>query len=204
MLYVFLLSVLYIFTFHTTSNSFCMIKSRIHFPNTRIIPIISLTKFLMSTAAAAATIPGASANENAPVDAEYPGTAVIRMLNIRERVRSLTPADLNGEWENVRKKILWAGGLKDLRNVKPGMGYTGHSFNDYNHCDLTAMLGQVSSNENQGLVEGIQFRNQLGPGIKIASIDEGLGEGGSWSTWSVRLLNKQFHIICLYIIVLGY
>ena len=27
-----------------------------------------------------------------------------------------------------------------------------HSFNDYNHCDLTAMVGSVSSNENRGEV----------------------------------------------------
>ena len=39
--------------------------------------------------------------------------------------------------------ILWAGGLKDIRNAPPGYGYTGHSFNDYNHCDLTTMNGEV-------------------------------------------------------------
>ena len=43
------------------------------------------------------------------------------------------------------------------------------------------MLEQYSINENQGQVEGIHFKNQLGPGIKIASLPE-LGEGGSWST----------------------
>lgn len=76
-------------------------------------------------------------------DPEYPGTAVQRMLAARDRVRSLTSAQLNGDWEEVRRNILWAGGLKDLPNAMPGAGYTGHSFNDYNHCDLTTMLGRL-------------------------------------------------------------
>lgn len=76
------------------------------------------------------------------MDDQYPGTAVQRMLNIRERVRqlSLDSTKLNGDWENVRRNILWAGGLKDLPDATPGAGYTGHSFNDFNHCDLTAMV----------------------------------------------------------------
>lgn len=114
-------------------------------------------------------------------DKDYPGTAVIRMQNIRERVKSLTISNLSEDWENVRRKVLWAGGLKDLTTSRPGQGYTGHSFNDFNHCDLTAMLENYSSHENDGRVDGIHFQNQLGPGIKIASIEE-LGEGGSWST----------------------
>ena len=32
-----------------------------------------------------------------------------------------------------------------------------HSFNDYNHCDLTAMVGSVSSNENRGQVHNIML-----------------------------------------------
>lgn len=127
---------------------------------------------LMSTIASAATL---------EFDTEYPGTAVQRMRMARERVLSLTAEQLNGDWSDVRRNILWAGGLKDITDAPPGMGYTGHSFNDYNHCDLTTMLDQESFNENQGKVEGIHFSNQLGPGIKIASISE-LGPGGSWST----------------------
>lgn len=115
------------------------------------------------------------------IDAEYPGTAVERMLNIRERVKSLTPEQLNADWETTRRSILWAGGLKDLPNSAPGQGYTGHSFNDFNHCDLTAMVGDVSHNENEGKVSGIHFQNRLGKGIEIASLPE-LGPGGSWST----------------------
>eukprot|EP00613_Pedinella_sp_CCMP2098_P005502 CAMPEP_0171601666 /NCGR_PEP_ID=MMETSP0990-20121206/5023_1 /TAXON_ID=483369 /ORGANISM="non described non described, Strain CCMP2098" /LENGTH=219 /DNA_ID=CAMNT_0012163795 /DNA_START=118 /DNA_END=777 /DNA_ORIENTATION=- len=116
-----------------------------------------------------------------PVDAEYPGTAVERMLSIRERARA---AKLTGDWETVRRQILFAGGLKDLPDAAPGQGYTGHSFNDWNHCDLTAMAGSESSNENRGKVEGIAAGNQLGPGIAVASLQgDGLGTGGgSWST----------------------
>ena len=51
-----------------------------------------------------------------------------------------------------RAPFLQAGGLKDLPNARPGQGYTGHSFNDSNHCDLTTMQGKVSHNENKGEV----------------------------------------------------
>ena len=114
-------------------------------------------------------------------DPLYPGTAVERMERIRERARSLSPADLSHDWEEVRRKILWAGGLRDLPHAQPGMGYTGHSFNDWNHCDLTAMLEDFADSTNEGRVKGIHQRNFLGKGIKIASIPE-LGQGGSWST----------------------
>ena len=114
-------------------------------------------------------------------DSSYPGTAVTRMNNIRARVASLTPAQLNADWSEVRRSVLWAGGLKDLPSSRPGEGYTGHSFNDYNHCDLTAMRDEEKENENEGRVVGIHRRNPLGAGIRIASIED-LGPGGSWST----------------------
>lgn len=118
-----------------------------------------------------------------PVDPVYPGTATQRLRSIHARVADLasTPHSLDGDWEEVRKKVLWAGGLRDLTGSRPGQGYTGHSFNDWNHCDLTAMRGQEAHNINGGAVEGIAQHNQLGPGIKIASLEE-LGPGGSWST----------------------
>jgi len=115
------------------------------------------------------------------IDPQYPGTAVQRMRAVRERVRSLGSEDLNGPWEEVRRKILWAGGLKDLPRSIPGQGYTGHSFNDYNHVDLTCMRDGSSDNENDGSVQGIALGNALGNGIRIASLPE-LGPGGSWST----------------------
>jgi len=106
---------------------------------------------------------------------------LILALPLLSSNRSLTAAELGGDWADVRRKILWAGGLRDLPYNRPGRGYTGHSFNDFNHCDLTAMLGQAAHNENQGRVAGIAYRNPLGRGIEIASLKE-LGPGGSWST----------------------
>lgn len=115
------------------------------------------------------------------IDKMYPGTAVARMKAARERARSLNASSLTMDWVSVRRKILWAAGLKDLPNARPGEGYTGHSFNDWNHVDACTMLGNVQFEENQGRVEGMHYRNPLGKGIVIAS-DPSLGEGGTWST----------------------
>ena len=118
------------------------------------------------------------------VDSMYPGTAVARMLAARERVRALKPEQLSGEWESVRQSLLYCAGLRDMKSAAPGSGYTGHAFNDANHCDATTMLGDVAHNINeagQGRIAGIAVGNRLGPGIEIASLPE-LGEGGSWST----------------------
>jgi len=115
-------------------------------------------------------------------DKEYPGTAVQRLRAVHERVAILaTDGTLDGPWEEVRRRLLWAGGLRDLPNAAPGQGYTGHSFNDWNHVDCTTMLGDVSDSLNDGSIKGIAKGNLLGPGIRIASLPE-LGEGGSWST----------------------
>ncbi len=118
------------------------------------------------------------------IDPKYPGTAVERMLNARQRVTQLAEGnELNGPWEDVRRRILWAGGLRDLPDAVPGQGYTGHSFNDFNHVDLTCMLDQVAENKNDGTVQGIAVGNRLGPGIRIASLPE-LGPGGSVSFYN--------------------
>ena len=115
-------------------------------------------------------------------DAEYPGTAVQRLKAVRKRVAVLAnDGTLDGPWEEVRRRLLWAGGLRDLPNARPGQGYTGHSFNDFNHVDLTTMNDDSSDNLNDGSVKGIAVGNRLGPGIRIASLPE-LGPGGSWST----------------------
>lgn len=123
------------------------------------------------------------------VDPEYPGTAVSRLQNVQKRVKSLTTEQLSQDWESVRPLLLWAGGLRDLPNARPGKGYTGHSFNDFNHCDLTTMRGEDADNNNEGRVQGIAFNNRLGEGIRIASIEE-LGPGGSWSTCMIGC-NKE-------------
>ena len=117
------------------------------------------------------------------IDTLYPGTAIIRMNSARSRVKSLTDDDLSSDWESVtRPKILWAAGLKDLKSNNPGEGYTGHSFNDYNHVDATCMLSNVQRQKNEnGEVAGISRSNNLHQGIIVGSLPE-LGEGGSWST----------------------
>ncbi|KAL9187883.1 hypothetical protein ACHAXT_006261 [Thalassiosira profunda] len=115
-------------------------------------------------------------------DEEYPGTAVQRLKAVHERVAVLAnDGTLDGKWEDARRRLLWAGGLRDLPNAAPGQGYTGHSFNDFNHVDLTAMNDGSSDNLNDGTVKGIAVGNRLGPGIRVASLPE-LGPGGSWST----------------------
>jgi hypothetical protein len=117
------------------------------------------------------------------VDAEFPGTAVARLRAVHARVANLvtTPHVFNEDWSKVRRRLLWAGGLKDLTSSRPGRGYTGHAFNDWNHCDLTTMRGDEADNENGDKVRGIHRQNRLGEGIRIASLSE-LGPGGSWST----------------------
>lgn len=142
---------------------------------------LSISAIVAVASLSSLTSLAAMAQDTELIDSQYPGTAVNRLNNIHKRVKSLTKDQLNAEWDSVRRKILWAGGLKDLPTAVPGQGYTGHSFNDFNHCDLTAMRGEVSSNENEGRVTGIHQSNRLGEGIKIASLPE-LGPGGSWST----------------------
>ena len=141
-----------------------------------------MTQSRETTSRLTVNTPGATGavSENA-TDSQYPGTAVARLASVHDRVLQLSFDDLNGRWEDVRRKLLWAGGLRDLPDAIPGEGYTGHSFNDFNHVDLTCMLGEVSDNENNGLVQGIAKGNRLGNGIRIASIPD-LGPGGSWST----------------------
>lgn len=118
----------------------------------------------------------------ASVDADYPGTATQRMINGRERAMSLSESELSKDWDSaVRPKLLWAAGLKDLRNVAPGKGNTGHCFNDFNHVDATTMSIEEADNENSGRVVGMAYRNPLGEGIRAAR-DETMGEGGSWCT----------------------
>ena len=112
------------------------------------------------------------ADSSGMIDSDFPGTAVQRMLNIRDRVKNLKPEQLSGDWMEVRRMILWAGGLRDLPDALPGQGYTGHSFNDFNHCDLTAMAGDVAHNENEGKVAGIHYSNKLGRGIEVSHVGQ--------------------------------
>ena len=111
----------------------------------------------------------------------YPGTATSRMLEGRARAASLSEEELSKDWESVRGKLLWAAGLKDLRDVPPGRGNTAHCFNDFNHVDATTMRMEDADNENGGRVAGMAYANPLGAGIRVAR-DETMGEGGSWCT----------------------
>ena len=124
-----------------------------------------------------------SGESNVTYDSIYPGTSVDRMNNVRQRVAELNATDgvLDGPWEEVRRKLLWAGGLKDLPDAEPGRGYTGHSFNNFNHVDLVTMNSASIDNTNDGRVQGIAIGNRLGRGIRLASLP-GIGDGGSWTT----------------------
>jgi hypothetical protein len=116
------------------------------------------------------------------IDPVYPGTAVARLEAVHQRVAAIPQSELDAAWPDARRALLKAGGMKDLTGARPGEGYTGHAFNDYNHCDLTTMLGDVQDESNaDGTVAEISRSNLLGPGIREASLPE-LGEGGSWST----------------------
>eukprot|EP00933_Yihiella_yeosuensis_P004684 TRINITY_DN109072_c0_g1_i1.p1 TRINITY_DN109072_c0_g1~~TRINITY_DN109072_c0_g1_i1.p1 ORF type:complete len:259 (+),score=51.51 TRINITY_DN109072_c0_g1_i1:33-809(+) len=146
-------------------------------------------------------------------DPKFPGTAVQRLKSIHARVATLIDADssshpkysskLSVDWEEARKLLLWAGGLKDnpdARKVPPGAGYTGHAFNDDNHCDLCCMVDSTQDETNadgraggDGSRGSISRQNLLGPGIRNASLQSSdekesadsplrLGPGGSWST----------------------
>ena len=104
----------------------------------------------------------------------FPGTALKRMQLISKRVSSLDPVeDLSVQWTDVRKSLLNAAGLRDIDDQRRiGVGYTGHCFNDANHCDATAMLLSTSSSTNdgkKGVHQSIARGNFLGDGIKKAS-----------------------------------
>ena len=129
---------------------------------------MSQRALLMSTAAAPSFSSDSSSSSSLggdhheielEVDPVYPGTAVERMRNVHQRVRNAAEAKLfDGDWASVcRPALLWAGGLRDLRTASPGKGYTGHSFNDWNHCDLTTMRENVASNVNDGRVSQCCF-----------------------------------------------
>jgi hypothetical protein len=115
------------------------------------------------------------------------------MLAARERARSLSPAELNSDWPAVRRRILWAAGLRDLTDVAPGAGYSGHAFNDDNHCDATCMLDDVSHNLNEGpeRLPSIAVGNKLGPGIVTAS-DPELGPGGATRRKPAGIVNRAW------------
>jgi len=178
-------AVAFLFSFSSTLplqsvSSFSFSGTRSSFIESVLLSTILASRTTMSASAGAVT--SGSDEECLSYDQEYPGTAVQRLNAVQKRVNVIAEdGSLYGKWEDVRRRLLWAGGLKDLTSSVPGQGYTGHSFNDWNHVDLTTMLDDEQENLNNGLVKGIAIGNRLGPGIKIASLPE-LGPGGSWST----------------------
>ena len=113
----------------------------------------------------------------------YPGTAAARNAAVRERAEALPSETLNGDWGTVlRPALLHACGLRDNDTARPGLGNTGHCFNDFNHVDCCTVHGSRAHRENLGQVEGIAYRNPLGAGTQLASLPAGEDGSGSWCT----------------------
>jgi hypothetical protein len=147
--------------------------------------VSSLAAFsLFSFARSLSTMSSTSVPSTA-ADPHYPGTAVGRLQEIHRRLAALPDDALSSDWATTRRHILHAGGLQDNDDrSRIGTGYTGHAFNDYNHCDLTPMRLASADSKNDGSVVGIAIGNALGDGIRAASIpfDNVEDDGGSWST----------------------
>lgn len=86
----------------------------------------SMTAETPSSTTMATTASSTDANSNPNpadyFDPLYPGTAWERLLNVHNRVQQLvdTNALIDHDWETIRRSILWAGGLRDLTNARPG------------------------------------------------------------------------------------
>jgi len=128
------------------------------------------------------------------------GTDVARRDAVVERVLDVPQAEWDDDWKGVRKRLLFACGLRDLPYSQPGKGYTGHCFQDWNHVDCCTMRGSMAFNENRAQVPGIAYSNQLGVGIETASLPLEGSMGGSWCTCQmgagrdppVDVCHKQF------------
>jgi len=123
------------------------------------------------------------------------GTATKRLDAARVLARALN-GKLTGDWQEVRKKLLGAAGLKDIPDK------TGHCFTDFNHVSATTMMSSNSHNEHDGAVKGMAVGNQLGPGIESASLHEApFDDNGSWCTCAIGagknppfdVAHHQFH-----------
>lgn len=63
-----------------------------------------------------------NSNKKMMTDPDYPGTALERLNSVHARIQQLVTENAfqNLDWEDIRRKILWAGGLRDLPNARPG------------------------------------------------------------------------------------
>ena len=128
-----------------------------------------LLLLLLLVAVAAVFLASSSAAMSAAAaSAAFPGTSLRRMEMIRRRIRALEPHELSREWPEVRRTLLRAAGLRDVSDRRRvGTGYTGHCFQDSNHCDATAMLLERSDDRNTGALgvhRAIAIGNHLGDG----------------------------------------
>ena len=106
----------------------------------------------MRKAITLATITRTLAMAARKIDPVYPGTAVARLEAVHQRLAAIPQSELDGTWPDARRALLRAGGLRDLPNARPGQGYTGHAFNDYNHCTcLRVELPLLSARWRGGL-----------------------------------------------------
>lgn len=141
-----------------------------------------LTSSLVSSSSSCSSMTSTSECSSSTTSS-YPGTSEKRLQTILKKVHQLDEQkDLTDQWSNIRKKLLTAGGLRhDVRE-------TSHSFNDWNHCDLTPMKTSTFDFENEGRVQGMHPRNHLGHVIRKCSLtknDADFGDdddGGSWTT----------------------
>jgi len=117
------------------------------------------------------------------------GTATARLEAARDRARSL--GQLTGDWEGVRKQLLFAAGLADIP------GTTSHCFDDFNHVSATTMLDLTQDNKHDGGVKGMAIGNDLGSGIRSASLHDAKGfeENGSWCTCALGAGDEPPHDI---------
>jgi hypothetical protein len=155
-------------------------------------PKLRRRRFAVAAVVLAAGVaePGDSKAEQVEHD-PFPGTSVKRLQAITERVLSLPQNELDGPWPEVRRRLLWAGGLREMPS-------TSHAFNDWNHCDLTPMSDSVKDESNaDGQVAGISRQNMLGPSIRSASLPE-VGPGGRSVPFRISPFEclRPFHRAC--------
>jgi hypothetical protein len=158
----------------------------------RAICALSTGSFLLSRVHGIALM--AQASNSGANQEKYSGTATERMNECKSRARRLTELELSKDWDSeVRPRLLYAAGLRDINAMsRVGTGYTGHCFNDFNHVDATTMILDVADSENEGNIRGIAKGNQLGDGIRAASLEDA-GPGGSWCTCSLGANSEPPH-----------
>jgi|AntAceMinimDraft_5_1070358.scaffolds.fasta_scaffold12781_1 hypothetical protein len=86
----------------------------------------------MSSSSIGANTGGGASGDD--ILSRYPGTALSRMENCRDRAASLKEEQLSGDWEDVRGLLLWAAGMASS-NPHPSTST----------CKVLAQFGPCSS-----------------------------------------------------------